>query len=436
MNEYPQYMAKKKTIWKNRQGNICFRYEHHSRWWIIPCIVVTILIIACLTEYFTLATYLAIIPSIFISLFVIYNCTLYSERQIDKAILDILKKELTTIVKKELAKRNNVYELKRKLFYKYKGTYGAVESRSVLVLLSDKTVLACPLLWNGGDEPYYELVTDVKLCLDRERIEFICPRTIKDIIGGFRVSDDNKLRIILFGLLFVSLSILIGIGWLVYVFGQTVLFYFVAFLGAITVLNILQDLVKNRLVSTLNNALFFPLVIIGFLVKLAHPIMVILGAFVGVPFFIVVAAMLSLMGVVQLGITIDQHTMVFISLTLTSILCVHSRNLTRWMITHSPIKDNGNHLYEKFSEQLALYITEPQNYNFLFSLLYVVFLSLSAYYNIEYGTDLINKKVDLVFMKSFLVFLAFNTMMQRSQETIINTKDLLTKVLGLFEHDK
>ena len=106
------------------------------------------------------------------------------------------------------------------------------------------------------------------------------------------------------------------------------------------------------------------------------------------------------------------------------------------MITHSPIKDNGNHLYEKFSEQLALYITEPQNYNFLFSLLYFVFLSLSAYYNIEYGTDLINKKVDLVFMKSFLVFLAFNTMMQRSQETIINTKDLLTKVLGLFEHDK
>lgn len=296
--------------------------------------------------------------------------------------------------------------------------------------------MACPLLWNGGDEPYYELVTDVKLCLDRERIEFICPRTIKDIIGGFRVSDDNKLRIILFGLLFVSLSILIGIGWLVYVFGQKVLFYFVAYLGAITVLNILQDLVKNRLVSTLNNVLFFPLVIIGFLVKLAHPIMVILGAFVGVPFFIVVAAMLSLMGVVQLGITIDQHTMVFISLTLTSILCVHSRNLTRWMITHSPIKDNGNHLYEKFSEQLALYITEPQNYNFLFSLLYVVFLSLSAYYNIEYGTDLINKKVDLVFMKSFLVFLAFNTMMQRSQETIINTKDLLTKVLGLFEHDK
>ena len=73
MNEYPQYMAKKKTIWKNRQGNICFRYEHHSRWWIIPCIVVT------LTEYFMLGTYLAIIPSIFISLFVIYNCTLYRD---------------------------------------------------------------------------------------------------------------------------------------------------------------------------------------------------------------------------------------------------------------------------------------------------------------------------------------------------------------------
>ena len=159
-------------------------------------------------------------------------------------------------------------------------------------------------------------------------------------------------------------------------------------------------------------------------------------AFVGVPCFIGAISMMILIGIGQLGLMLDRYAMLFISLTLTAILCVHSRRLTQWMVKHSPIKDKGNHRYERFSEQLALYVTEPQNYNFIFSLLYVVFLSLSAFFNIEYGTDLVNKEVDLVFMKSFLVFLAFNTMMQRSRETSINTKDLLIKVLGLFEHDK
>lgn len=428
-------MVKEKTIWKNRLGNICFRFEHHSRWWIIPCIVVAILIIACLIEYFTLGTYLTAIPFFFISLLVFYNCALYSESLADKAILALIRKQLTTLVNKELSGRKNVHELKRKLFYKNKGTYGVVESRSVLVLLSDKTVLAYPLLWNGGDEPYYELVTDVQICTDSERIEFIRPRTIKDIIEGFRISDETKLRIVLFGLLFVSLSILIGLGWLVCVFKQKVLLYFVLYLGAFTVLHMIQDLVKNRQISVVIDVMLFPLVVIGSLVKLAHPIMVILGAFVGVPFLICVIAMLVLQGIGQLGIILDRHTMAFMSLTLTAILCVHLRRLTQRMIKFSPIKDNGNHRYEQFSEQLALYVTEPLNYNFLFSLLYVVFLSLSAFFNIEYGKDLISKEIDNVILKSFLVFLAFNTMMQKSHETDINTKDLLIKVLGLFEHD-
>lgn len=429
-------MAKKKIIWKNRQGNICFRYEHHSRWWIIPCIVVAVLIIGCMAEYFTLGTYLAVIPSIFISLFVIYNCTLYSERRKDKALLAMLKNHLTTLVNREIADRSNVHELKRKLFCKYKGTYGAVESRSVLVLLSDKTVLAYPLFWRVGDKPYYELESDVQICLDSERIEFIRPRTIKDIIEGFRVSDETKLRIMLFGLLFVSLSILIGLGWLLYIFGEKALIAFTCGMGVFVALSILRDLVKHRLISKVVDVLSIPLVVSALLIKLAQPIMTIGVAFVGVPCFISAISMMILIGIGQLGLMLDRYAMLFISLTLTAILCVHSRRLTQWMVKHSPIKDKGNHRYERFSEQLALYVTEPQNYNFIFSLLYVVFLSLSAFFNIEYGTDLVNKEVDLVFMKSFLVFLAFNTMMQRSRETSINTKDLLIKVLGLFEHDK
>lgn len=395
-----------------------------------------ILFIACIAEYYTLGTYLAIIPSIFISLVVIYICSQYSERHNDKAILAMLKKQLTTLINRELSKRRDVHELKRKLFYKYKGTYGEVESCSVIVLLSDKTVLAYSLLSKGGDEPYYELETDVQICSDSERIEFIRPRTIKDVIEGFRMSDEAKLRIILFGLLFVSLIILIGFWGLLYKFGQKTLLYLVLCIGTFVFLQIIKDRVTNRLFSKVVDVLQFPIAVLFLLVKLVQPILTILVAFLGVPFFMGAISILIMLGIGQLGITLDRNSMLFISLTLTAILCVHSRKMTQWMVKHSPIKDKGNHRYEKFSEQLALYVTEPHNYNFLFSLLYVVFLSLSAFFNIEYETDLINKETDLTILKSFLVFLAFNSMVQRSKETDINTKDLLIKVLGLFEHDE
>ena len=114
-------MAKKKTIWKNRQGNICFRLEHHNRWWLIPCILIIMLIITCAVEYFFLGTYCIVIPSFFISLLVTYYSSLYSERKADGAILALLRKQLTSLVKKELAKMEDVHEVKRKIFYKYKG---------------------------------------------------------------------------------------------------------------------------------------------------------------------------------------------------------------------------------------------------------------------------------------------------------------------------
>ena len=428
-------MAKKKTIWKNRQGNICFRLEHHNRWWLIPCILIIMLIITCAVEYFFLGTYCIVIPSFFISLLVTYYSSLYSERKADGAILALLRKQLTSLVKKELAKMEDVHEVKRKIFYKYKSTYGVVEARSVLVLLSNKTVLEYQLYWNGGDEPYNELVTEARICTDSERIEFIHPRTMKDIIDGVRISDDNKLRIVLFGLLSASLIILIGLGWLVYVFGQKALLYFLIYIGTFTVLHIIQDFVKIRVFAKFVDLVMCPFIVVGILIKLAQPIITILAAFVGIPFIIGAITALVLVGIVKYGVLLERDTMAFISLTLTAILCVHSRSCTSWLIKHSPIKDKGNHRYEKFSEELALYVTDPKNYNLLFSLLYVVFLSCSAFCNIEYNSDLINKDADLVVMKSFLVYIAFNTMMQRSRETDINIKDLLRKILGQFEPD-
>lgn len=62
------------------------------------------LIISCTVEYFWLGTYRIAIPSFSFCLLVTYYCSLYSERKADRAILALLRKQLTSIVKKELAK--------------------------------------------------------------------------------------------------------------------------------------------------------------------------------------------------------------------------------------------------------------------------------------------------------------------------------------------
>lgn len=429
-------MARAKTIWKNRQGNICFRFEYHGKWWIIPCVAVMLSVVVCAVEYFIFNTFLAIIPSILICLLATYVCAHRSERKADIAMLSFLRKKLNTLVHEELEKRKDVHETNRKLFTKCKGTYGEIEYRSVLVLLSDETLLEYPIRWHHGDESYYELETNALICTDCERIDYIRPRTVRDRIEGSKISDDNKLRIVLFGLLLVSLSILIGMGWLIYSFGIKALVYFLCYIFAFVALDVLQNKIKYRVLSAIIKTLFIPIVVVGYLIKMAQPMMTIFVSFVGVPFFIWAISTLVLKAAGQFGAALSVNTILFISLTLTAIICVHSQSFTRWMIKHSPIKDKGNHRYEKFTEDLALYMIDPKNYNFVFSLLYVIFLSCSAFCNIEYGSDFINKEVDLVIMKSFLVFLAFNTMKQKSRETEVNTKDLLVKVLGLFEHDE
>ena len=70
-------------------------------------------------------------------------------------------------------------------------------------------------------------------------------------------------------------------------------------------------------------------------------------------------------------------------LTILEIICVHVPCIPQWLIKNLLFKDWKNHKYEKYKEQLALYVISPKNYNFLFSLLYATFLSINAFCQLE-----------------------------------------------------
>lgn len=425
-------MIRKKNIWKNRQGNVCFYFEYDSKWWITPTIVFVMLVITCFLEYILIGTCYGVIPSILIVLFVVDKCASYSENKADKALLSQIRSEITKLVGKELAKRIDVKEKKRKLYTKYRGTYGVVESQSVLILLSDNTILEYPLIWHGDDDPYYELQSNVRVSEDKEHRNKICGSRIRNWITNIHISDENKLRFLLFGIILISLAALASIVWLVSQYKQEVFKCLIGYIISFAVLSFISDKTECKILPLIYKIMFIPFNII----KIAQPAMTILFPFLGIP-IVIFGIPFCLLRIISIcGIEFSLPSMFLISLTISAIVCVHSRSFTCWLIKHSPIKNYGNHRYEKFSEILAIYITEPQNYNFVFSFLYVVFLSCSAFYNIENKTEFISEDVDTVVLKSFLIFMAFNTMMQKSHETDINTENLLVKVLGLFVHDE
>ena len=52
----------------------------------------------------------------------------------------------------------------------------------------------------------------------------------------------------------------------------------------------------------------------------------------------------------------------------------------------------------------------------------------------EYHSYLFSVDIDNAILKSFLVFIAFSTMKQKSKDVEINSKDLLEKIIGLYSH--
>ena len=68
-------------------------------------------------------------------------------------------------------------------------------------------------------------------------------------------------------------------------------------------------------------------------------------------------------------------------------------------------------------------------------MLYATFLSINAFCQLEGHSYIFSADIDNAILKSFLVFLAFSAMKQKSKEMEINSKDLLVNIKGLFLHD-
>ena len=154
----------------------------------------------------------------------------------------------------------------------------------------------------------------------------------------------------------------------------------VFFIGYIVIFMLLQSLIsksKNRIVKTINFAISLPIVITKILFNLMNPTIKFFELHVSVGHmhlstysncdsFKLLAWSEYFMG-----------DYVFITLAVGSIISVHGAKFIHWMMKeHSPLKNWENHKYEAVQTELALYVINKNNVNFLIYLAYFLFLSL------------------------------------------------------------
>lgn len=133
---------------------------------------------------------------------------------------------------------------------------------------------------------------------------------------------------------------------------------------------------NNGISSIANKILLFIYRGISFFFDFAHPGFIVLTSFIFVFLF---ALSISTVPIFLLRIlnviNISNSSIIFISFALGSILCVYCPKLFYWMLKkYSPLKDWGEHEYQKFQIDLAIYVVNGKNINLLVNLAYFGYL--------------------------------------------------------------
>lgn len=436
------YMNNHTDSWFNDQGNFCFNWKTENPKYFLASLtgIIFILVISFIIDYFFGTCFsLFAVGVIFVVVICWYIGSKHESEKEDKLMLSLVEGNMDVLIGSYIAQSGKpVKERKRKVFIKTKGTYGIITGASILCLLSDGSVIEYALIWHLSDEKqYYELSKNPIVCSEESKLKEIIPHyAIKKLLKRISLSENSKLVVIIITTIvisFLAAGIFFGI---IYLVGFKL---FCVSSAIYIVLTFVSHFVstKVRQLSFINSVIDVPFFVFGVIADLGQPFFVIMMSVIS-PIAAVVAPLFLCISLVEfcLGEKISYDLLIFILLTTSQIFCVHVPNFTRWVIRSSPLKNWENHRYEKYREELALYITSPKSYNFMFSVLYVVFLTLCTIWQLEFHSNLFTADIDNAIIKAFLVFLAFSAMRQKTKEIDIKAKDLLPKIFGLFEHDE
>ena len=251
------------------------------------------------------------------------------------------------------------------------------------------------------------------------------------------MSDINKLRLLICVIILAGSLSFSFFTWLLFKLKLWILVWFGGYIVIYHFTRWLHTKWNNNVMEATSRIVTIPVDFFFFLVVIAKPFITIFGTFLYIFLYAFCVPALLFKFLSYLGwLTIKEETIAFIVIALGSILCSHSYKFTKWLIHQTPLQDRGNHIYESYSESMAVYLIHPSNVIFFLYVVYFVLLGVSGFLQIEYNSYLFSGTLDEAMLKAFLVFVAFTNMRAKAEETKVEARELLQRTLKLFTHDK
>ena len=427
--------------WTATNGNPCFHFAERDlleRPWII---IVAFLVLAIISglEYFIYGTVYLLTPCVLLFFFlVLWWLTIplkANERVVEKTAHDIMDEMVADDALAAGAKVVNSF-----VHCDTKGTYGVVTYMCFLVLLDNGEVWEYPIFRHNeeeGDAAYFECSREHLVSDNLKHIRAINPKRLGHISLWSKLSTVAKIRLAIVVILLVGGLSFAGVFWLIFRFKWWVLLFVGAYLVLYSFTEWVYGKSPGRILGIVRNIVSVPFVVFTALVGIVH-------AFVTVafPYFFLAAFAFAFPAAVlvlvsnALGWGLRLETIVFIVMSVGSILCTNSYALTKWIIHQTPLRDWGNHRYESNREALAVYLIHPSIIVFLLYLLYFLYLAVSGYLQIQNGGNLISAEFDAAILKAFLVFIAFTNMRSKASVAEMDATKVLKGIGGLFVHDR
>lgn len=429
---------------KLSNGNVALYYQMRAPLEkpIIPICAGILLGSLCLAEYLLNATIYSSVPLLVLFFFLFVLWAYFPCRHNEELEEWWMNKNINLRLHNTLrCYGHDVHEVKRKIFYVTEGTYGIIKAKYMLVLLSNGIVLEYELKYHRateGKESYHELMRNPLVCSDLERI-----RSIKG--WSFVVWWKNNIytehtRSIVWIVLFLSVSLgmfLLGY-WLMFYLKENTAFFLFFYFVFFAICTYFMGSSKNIVLKTVYFIVCIPFLILGIWAGLAHPMMIIIGSFFFTALFAFGIPAIIIEGV---GLIMDWEvntaTLIFCTLSIGSITCVFSSRIVHSIIkNYSPLRNWGNHKYEKIGEDLSIYLLDPSNINYLIYLSYFLFLTISGFMHFQNNGSLFSLDYDEAVLKAFLVFIAYSNVVKHHKNIKFDGKTFVGKVFELIStHD-
>lgn len=426
--------------WTSVDGNPCFRFQEREtfeRPWIIAVIAI-LLAAGTITEFFVNGSLHSLAPNI-IAFFFAFLWWQTVPMKANEAVIEKTVHELMDGIVAFDASAVGTDVAKSRVHYDTKGTYSIILGRCFLVLLKDAQVWEYPIMYHSSSddvEGYYECRRDYSISESPEHIKAIKPEGWRGLVARFELSNKAKLWLLIFTIVAIGGLAFGGVYWLAMRLEWWLLLLLVGYGLLYWSTEWLSKRLTGKVMKVVERIAYAPISLVYILVGMVQPFIAIVGTYFFVSMYAFGVPAIILTVITRAGWwALRPETIVFIALALGSVLCV-THPVTKWIIRCSPLKNWGNHEYERHREQLAYYLVHPSNMVFLIYLIYFVFLAVSGYRLIQCDGFLLSESVDAVILKAFLFFIAYTNMRVKGKETEIEAKELLQRISGLFVSDR